>query len=286
MTASLPVVDAGLPQLVLIYGWRQIGFAATLVILLMSGGVRGVFTPAYGGEPPANDARRSTYLDMSPAIRAMQDDDTSNPAFLWVLDGEALWRTKVGRVEKSCADCHGEARTTMRGVATRYPAFDTTRMAPINIEGRINTCRVEHQKAEPLVLEGKGMLALTAYVAFQSRGLVFESNDARMAPFVAKGRALFAGRQGQLNLACAHCHDDNAGRLLAGIAIPQGHPTGYPIYRLEWQALGSLHRRLRNCLSGMRAQSYPLGSPELVALEAYLISRAAGLKSEVPAVRP
>ena len=56
-------------------------------------------------------------------------------------------------------------------------------------------------------------------------------------------------RQGQLNLACANCHDDNWDKRLAGSAITQGHPTGYPLYRLEWQSLGSLQRRLRACIS-------------------------------------
>ena len=36
------------------------------------------------------DQRRSGYHMMSPATKAMQDDDTSNPATLSVFDGEAL----------------------------------------------------------------------------------------------------------------------------------------------------------------------------------------------------
>jgi sulfur-oxidizing protein SoxA len=68
--------------------------------------------------------------------------------------------------------------------------------------------------------------------------------------------------------------------------VPQGHPNGYPLYRLEWQSLGSLQRRLRNCMIGVRAESYAYGSPEFVALEAYLTSRAGGMKIESPAVRP
>ena len=43
------------------------------------------------------------------------------------------------------------------------------------------------------------------------------------------------------------------------------HPTGYPLYRLEWQDVGSLQRRLRNCMSGMRAEPFAFGSPEHVA---------------------
>ena len=84
----------------------------------------------------------------------------------------------------------------------------------------------------------------------------------------------------------SNCHDDNWGRKLAGTPIPQGHPNGYPLYRLEWQTLGSLQRRLRNCMTGMRAQSHTLGAPEFADLEIFLMWRARGMSVESPAVRP
>ena len=68
--------------------------------------------------------------------------------------------------------------------------------------------------------------------------------------------------------------------------IPQAHPTGYPIYRLEWQSVGSLQRRMRNCMIGVRAEPYAFGAPEFTALELYLRSRAEGLPVETPGVRP
>jgi sulfur-oxidizing protein SoxA len=110
--------------------------------------------------------------------------------------------------------------------------------------------------------------------------------DPRTQPFLDAGRATYRRRQGQLNLACSQCHDDHWGRRLAGNAIPQAHPTGYPIYRLEWQGLGTLGRRLRNCLLGMRAEPYQPGAAELVDLELYLMWRARGMTFEAPAVRP
>jgi len=72
--------------------------------------------------------------------------------------------------------------------------------------------------------------------------------------------------------------------------ITQAHPTGYPLYRLEWQSLGSLQRRLRACMSGIRAQAYDYGAPELVELELYLMSgrgmpmeaRRCGLRDPLP----
>lgn len=230
---------------------------------------------------------RSGYSFMAPDTQAMQNDDSTNPGMLWVLDGEKLWNGKAGAAGKACADCHQDARVSMKGVAARYPAFDRTLARPVDLEQRINLCRTGQQQATPLARESRDLLALTALVARQSRGTTIETGaDPQLAPFVAKGRDLFMQRQGQLNLACTNCHDDNWDKRLAGAAITQGHPNGYPLYRLEWQSLGSLQRRLRACLTGIRAQPYDYGTPELVDLELYLMSRARGMPVEAPAVRP
>jgi len=233
------------------------------------------------------DERRSAYEDMSRDNKAMQDDDTSNPGMLAVLDGEALWSAKAGASGKSCADCHGDAKTTMKGVAARYPAFDAGAGRPVNLDQRINLSREHDQKAQAFAYESKDLLALSAYIAMQSRGEpIAPQDDARLKPFLDKGRAAFNQRLGQLNLSCGQCHDDNWGKSLAGNTVPQAHPTGYPIYRLEWQSLGSLQRRLRNCMIGMRAEAYAYGAPEYAEMELYLMWRARGMKMETPAVRP
>ena len=231
--------------------------------------------------------RRSGYEFMGRATRAMQDDDVANPGMLWVLDGAALWNRKAGAAGRACADCHGDAAASMKGVAARYPAFDPARRRPVNLEQRINACRTERQQLAPLAYEGRELLSLAAYVARQSRGMPVEvAVDERTKPFLDAGRDAFFRRQGQLNLACAQCHDERWGRKLAGNPIPQAHPTGYPLYRLEWQGLGSLQRRLRNCFVGVRAEPYEYGAPEFVDLELYLMWRARGMKMESPAVRP
>jgi sulfur-oxidizing protein SoxA len=241
---------------------------------------------AVAAEIPQSE-RRSGFSFMGPDTRAMQDDDTNNPGMLWVLDGEALWKRKAGSADKACADCHGDASASMRGVAARYPAFDQALGRPVDLEQRVNLCRANRQQAAPLAYEGRDLLGLTAFIALQSRGTAIEAGtDPQLEPFIANGRVLYNQRQGQLNLACANCHDDNWDKRLAGSAITQGHPTGYPLYRLEWQSLGSLQRRLRSCIIGIRAQAYDYSAPELVDLELYLISRARGMPMESPAVRP
>jgi L-cysteine S-thiosulfotransferase len=230
--------------------------------------------------------KRSGYVFSSRETQAMQDDDASNPGFLWVQQGEALWQQRDGSAGTSCADCHGDAKTSMRGVAARYPVFAPELGRVIDLEQRIDHCRTAHQRAAAFPFESQELLALTVFVANQSRGLPIDVRvDAQARATFEQGRALYEQRQGQLNLSCSQCHDDNWGKQLAGNPIPQAHPTGYPEYRLEWQTLGSLRRRLRNCLVGMRAEPYPYDAAEYVALELFLGVRANGLKVETPAVR-
>jgi L-cysteine S-thiosulfotransferase len=241
---------------------------------------------APAGEIPTAE-RRSGYDFMGRETRTMQDDDTANPGMLGVLEGGALWTRKTGSAGRACADCHGDGRASMKGVAARYPAFDAALKRPVNLEQRINLCRTERQQAPALAYESRELLALTVFVARQSRGVPIDiAVDARMQPFLDAGRAAFYRRQGQLNLACNQCHDDNWGKRLAGNPIPQAHPTGYPVYRLEWQSLGSLQRRLRGCLTGIRAEPSEYGALELVELELFLMWRARRMAIETPGVRP
>jgi sulfur-oxidizing protein SoxA len=249
-----------------------------VVALLIVGGAAAETSP---------EGRQSGFDLMSRENQAMQRDDTANPGMLWVQDGADLWTARAGGAGKSCADCHGEAAGSMRGAAARYPDWDTEAGMPIDLQGRINQCRTTRQAERPFALEGRELLALTAYVANQSRGMpIAPSGDPRLGPARERGAELFRRRIGQLNLSCAACHDDNAGKRLGSAPIPQAHPTGYPLYRLEWQSLGSLQRRFRNCITGVRAEPYPLGAPEYVELELYLMSRARGMPVETPAVRP
>jgi L-cysteine S-thiosulfotransferase len=261
-------------------------FAARILVVLMSAASIVLARPTIASEIPAAE-RKSGYEFMSGETRAMQDDDAANPAMLWVLDGKAFWNRKDGEANKSCADCHNEASSSMKGAAARYPAFDKSIGLPIDLAQRINLCRTEQQKATPLPFESRELLALAAFIGKQSRGMpISVRDDEKTRSFIEAGRTIFERRRGQLNLSCAQCHDDNWRGKLAGAPITQGHATGYPLYRLEWQAMGSLQRRLRNCLVGMRAEPYAFNAPEYVNLELFLMWRARGMPVETPAVRP
>ncbi|MET0333807.1 MAG: sulfur oxidation c-type cytochrome SoxA [Rhizobacter sp.] len=235
--------------------------------------------------PFAQDLRRSGFDDMSRESQAMQRDDLQNPGMLWVQEGAALWAKPPSESRQACSGCHTQA--SMRGAATRYPAFDAVLQRPVNLTQRIRLCRERHQKATPLSYESADLLALESFVAHQSRGLpITPPDDARLQPHRARGEAMYQQRLGQLDLSCAQCHDTRAGLRLGGNRIPQGHANGYPLYRLEWQSLGSLQRRLRNCLTGVRAEPFAYGDMALVELELYLAKRDQGMTIEAPAVRP
>jgi len=245
---------------------------------------------AFAAAAFAQEAKRPSPLKpgpefQSPDVRALQADDFANPGMLWVARGGELWRAP-GANGKRCADCHGADAATMKGVAARHPRHDPSLGRLTDLSGRIDACRTRYQGGPALARESPDALALEAFVAHQSRGLpVKVSTEGPARAAFERGRALYFTRVGQLNLACTHCHDERWGRTLLAESISQGHATGWPAYRLEWQSLGSLHRRLRACFFGVRAQQPAAGSEDLLALELYLAGRAGGLAVEVPGVR-
>jgi sulfur-oxidizing protein SoxA len=245
------------------------------------------FTAVCHGAEPQKPAPLKSGVEFASAdVRRLQTDDFENPGMLWVARGAKLWGASGGKSEKSCAACHGEAAKSMKGVATRYPRVDPGAGRLINLEGRINLCREKNQQAAPLAHESGELLALTAHVAHQSHGMpVVAALDEQSRKHLDRGNALYHSRIGQMNLACTHCHDRNWGRKLAAETISQGHGNAYPAYRLEWQSVGSLARRIRACYYGVRAEMPPYGAQELLELELYLAWRGSGLPVETPGVR-
>ncbi len=234
----------------------------------------------------AQDARKSGFDFMQPATQALQKDDTQNPAMLWVKDGHAVWTQRDGAAQKSCAECHGNI-TGMRSVATRFPQYSAGAKRVVTLGQQINQCRTTQQAASAWSAENATLLGVETAIAMESRGqAVTPPSQPQLIEAQKRGEALFNKRIGQVDLSCRDCHDALAGKRLGGNAIPQAHPTGYPIYRLEWQAVGSLQRRLRGCMTAVRAEPYGYGATELVDLEAYLAKRASGMKLEAPGVRP
>lgn len=224
---------------------------------------------------------RSGSEFLTESTRKLQEDSFANPGLLWVDRGQELFEANTGNA--SCRSCH---EGSLAGVFARYPAYDAQLGKLLNIEGRINRCRTTQQGLPPLNYESEALLSLTAYVASLARGMSYQvSIDGPARAHFDRGRNYFFERRGQMNLACSQCHDDNWGRMLRGDRISQGHGNAYPGYRMEWQSFGSLHRRIQDCDTGVKAAPHALGSTTYVGLELYLAWRAANLTLESPGVR-
>ncbi len=228
----------------------------------------------------------SGYDYRSAKTRAMQDDDFENPAFLMVDQGEEAWSTVEGDAGQSCASCHGDDATSVKAAASTYPVFNEASGKLINIEQQINACRTENMQAKPYKWESPAMLSMTSYVKSHGRDDVVNVKiDGTAAPFFEKGKEFYYARRGQLDMSCAHCHEDNYGNNVRADLLSQGQSNGFPTYRMKWQGVGSLHRRFRGCNKNIRSTPLAYGSDDYVNLELYLAWRGQGLPIEGPSVR-
>lgn len=233
---------------------------------------------AHGGLPDSW-VPRSGHDFITPGLKEMQRDDFANPGMLWVSQGQDLWTKIDGKAGKSCASCHGDM-SSMKGIQYPKRAADGRL---INLEIEIEQCRTERMQAPAFGYESNALLALTAAIRNQSRGLPVSIPEDRDA--IAAGEAYFRARRGRFNLACASCHEQNVGRKLRDETISQGQTNGFPTYRVRWEKLGSVHRRFQDCNESIGAEPEPLGSQTYIALEWFLAWRGKGLAIETPSVR-
>lgn len=264
---------------------RRFGIALAAAGAVCIAGAGVAYTDSIDWDTYQVGDKRSGYTYAQPETRAMQDDEFENPGFLLLEAAQTVWDTPDGAEGKACSGCHGGVES-MKGVGTRFPVYYEPWGKMMTLEQRINQCRTEEMKAEPWKWESPDMLGMTILVKNQSHGLPMNvSIDGPAAPFYEQGKAFYYERRGQLDLACAHCHEDNAGMQLRANTLTQGQPNGFPTYRLKWQKVGSLHRRLRGCNDQVRAEPYERGSDEYVNLELFISHRANGLPVETPSVR-
>ncbi|MET3792242.1 sulfur oxidation c-type cytochrome SoxA [Aquamicrobium terrae] len=241
--------------------------------------------PAPEGHP--FDEVLSGWLFREAETRATQADSFENPGMLSVERGADVWETVDGTMGKSCASCHDDAAETMKGVGARFPKWDADSGKPINVELQIDKCRVENMGAEAYKFDDPDQVALTAYIKHQSLGtpVKLDLSEGEMQSWWEKGKQSYYTRTGQLNLACASCHEASMGKYIRADHLSQGQANGFPTYRFNTAGMVSLHNRFRGCVRDTRAEMPKAFSDELMALEVYVTWRGTGLSVETPAVR-
>lgn len=217
--------------------------------------------------------------------RAMQADDFDNPGMIFVEQAEEVWNTAEGSEGKSCSSCH-EDTSSMKGVRAVYPKWNETAGEVRTLEMQVNDCRENQMGAEKWKYTGGDMTNMVALISSVSRGMPVDiAIDGPAQSMWEQGKELYYTRTGQLELACASCHEDNYGNMIRADHLSQGQINGFPTYRLKNTKLNSVHARFKGCVRDTRAETFKPGSPEFVALELYVGSRGNGLSVEGPSIR-
>ena len=235
------------------------------------------------------DPKLSGNAFLTPGLLKLQNETQNSPVSLWLDKGTALWTDTAGG--PSCQSCHGAVETLKKSAAThpRIVSNPAGKTSLINLEDQIITCSARGGRAAFKVEEDE-VLALSALLHNAAKGLPVDvkampEHSALWQARLSRGSTLFSTRLGRINLACIHCHDQNIGRQMRLDVVSPGNPTGFPIYRMSWQRLGSVERRLRACYSGVQAVLPAPGDADLRDLELYLKVRANGLPLDGPSIR-
>ena len=176
------------------------------------------------------------------------------------------------------------------GIRQNYPYFDEKEGKVITLELALNRCR-EANGEPPFSYVRDDMAALTAYMAFTSRGKPFDikiPDDPRALEAYQNGKEYFYTRRGQLNFSCATCHVQSPGeRIRAEVLAPAlGILNAMPIYRSEWSGMGTTSRRFTTCNSQIRGVPLNPQDDEYRDLEYYLSYVSNGLPISGPGARP
>ena len=227
----------------------------------------------------------SGWVFRSDETQVMQMDDFDNPGVLGVEAAREVWASADGSEGKSCASCHDDPES-MKGVRAVYPKWNEEAGEVRTLEMQINDCRTTRMGAEEWKWSGDDMVNMTALISYVSRGLPMNvAIDGPAAETWEKGKEIYYTRYGQLEQACANCHEDNYGNMIRADHLSQGQTNGFPVYRLKTTSLNSTHNRFRGCIRDTRAETFAEGSPEFIALDLYVASRGNGLSVEGPSVR-
>ena len=219
------------------------------------------------------------------STRDMQRDDFDNPAMVFVDRGLDSWNAAQGKSGESCAGCH-QGPESMAGLRAVTPRVDAKTGKLMIMEDYINGCVTERMGLEAWGTTGAKMKDMMSLISLQSRGqTVNVAIDGPAAPFWEQGKEIYYTRFGQLEMSCANCHEDNAGRYIRSDHLSQGQINGFPLYRLKDAGMVSAQQRFVGCVRDTRAETFKAGGPEFKALELYVASRGNGLTVEGVAVR-
>ncbi len=179
--------------------------------------------------------------------RSQYDEVMEMPPFEDNIDaGKELYEKKFAN-GKSFKNCFPDP-----AISGEYPKFDDKAGKVVTLTTAINAC-LEANGEKPWKMKKGKMADLEAYFAAASTEagkkvhIVIQSQAA--ADAYERGKKEYYSQRGYLKLSCATCHVQGTGKRVRNEYMSPllGHTTHFPVYRLKWQGLGTLERRIEGC---------------------------------------
>lgn len=249
-------------------------------------------------DPGSSEAEIQKY-------REMISDPMSNPGFLAVDRGEALWSARRGSKNVGLETCDlGEGPGKLEGAFAKLPRYFADADKVMDLEVRLLWCMDKIQG-----LDTKDVIArrysrpgvvsdledLTAFVANKSTGMKYQAQlkHPKEKEMFEAGESMFFRRSGVMDFSCATCHGE-AGLRIRTTNLPDFAKSGktaqesmgsWPTYRVSQTALRTMQNRLWDCFRQQRLPSIDYGSDIVTALSLYLVARADGGEITVPSIK-
>lgn len=228
-----------------------------------------------------------------------------NPAELWEMKGEQLWKTARGTKNASLEQCDfGKGPGVVDGAYAELPRYFADAGRVMDLEARLVYCMQTLQGWDTAPYMNKGafkangpgsdMAALATYVAARSNGLKFnvDRNHPAVAQAYATGQELFYRRGGPFDFSCSTCHAEDGKRIrLQGLpnlrkTADAGVAVGtWPAYRVSQGIVRTLQHRMWDCYWQMRHPDVQYTSDVVTALLTYLGATANGTEIKSPYIK-
>jgi L-cysteine S-thiosulfotransferase len=261
------------------------------------------FATALSGAALAQDAETEKAIERYRAM--LKEDPWSNPGYLDVDRGEALWTTPAGPKNATLAQCDlGKGPGKVEGAFAEMPRYFADADRVMDVETRILWCMEKLQGISaadyvkrPHPAGGqpvKELGAMAIYVASKSAGQTFAAPLAhpKEREAASLGETLFYRRSGPADFACATCHANSGLRIrLQGLPYLAEKKEAskvigeWPAYRVSTTHVMTMQHRLYDCFWQMRMPELQLGSDVSVALIAFLTRQADGGEIVAPGIK-
>ena len=248
----------------------------------------------------ASWAQKSAADGIAEYRKMLQD---GNPADLFEVKGESLWKTKRGPKSASLETCDlGKGPGVVKGAWVELPRYFADTGKVQDLESRLVTCmeRLQGFNAKDIIDtpfgkdEQNNVTALATWIAAESKGMKFNLSQAHAEErqMYEVGKRLFFMRGGSHDFACATCHaqDDKRIRLqdLPNLTGNVGAAMGFgawPAYRVSNGQMWSMQLRLNDCYRQQRFPYPNFISDATIALGVYMGVNAKGGEAASPAIK-